>query len=49
VIELEGERTRQELGDHPDLLSQLEVILQDRVYKTLSVLKDAGKKADGDS
>lgn len=47
VIELQGERTRQELGGHPDLLNQLEVILQDRVYKTLSMLKDAGKTLDG--
>jgi len=47
VIELQGERTRQELGSHPDLLNQLEVILQDRVYKTLGLLKDAGKNLDG--
>lgn len=47
VIELQGERTRQELGSHQDLLNQLEVILQDRVYKTLGLLKDAGKSLDG--
>lgn len=49
VLELPGEQTRRELSAHPGLLGQLEIILQERVYKTLSVLKTLGKNRDGDS
>jgi CRP-like cAMP-binding protein len=47
VIELQGELTRRQLAAYPGLLNQLEEILQQRVLKTLALLKKAGKKPDG--
>jgi CRP-like cAMP-binding protein len=47
VIELQGELTRKHLAPYPGLLNQLEVILQERVLKTLALLKKAEKRPDG--
>lgn len=47
VIELQGELTRNQLASYPGLLNQLELILQERVLKTLALLKKAEKSPDG--
>jgi tetratricopeptide (TPR) repeat protein len=48
VLELPGEETRKQLEPHPELLAHLETILQERVEKTLYLLKAYDKGHHGD-
>jgi hypothetical protein len=48
VLELPGEETRKQLEPHPELLAHLETILQERVEKTLYLLKSYEKDHHGD-
>lgn len=48
VLELPGEETRKQLERHPELLAHLEAILQERVEKTLCLLKAYDKEHHGD-
>ncbi len=48
VLELPGEQTRQQLALHPTLLDNLETILQERVNRTLDLLRQHTKGQHGD-
>ncbi len=48
VLELPGEQTRQQLALHPTLLDNLETILQERVDRTLDLLRQHTKGQHGD-
>lgn len=48
VLELPGAQTREQLALHPTLLENLETILQERVDKTLDLLRQHGKRQHGD-
>lgn len=49
VLELPGPATRQALDACPDSMEHLEVLLQERVEQTLSLIKRRGARSDGHS
>lgn len=48
VLELPGAQTREQLALHPTLLENLEIILQERVDRTLDLLRQHDKRKHGD-
>ena len=48
VLELPAEETRARLAGHPEAMGNLEQILQERVERTLALLKDHIRKEHGD-
>jgi CRP-like cAMP-binding protein len=48
VLELPAQETRARLAGHPEAMEELEKILQQRVERTLALLKERIRKDHGD-